>query len=155
MHDDESDDENADNDDDDDEGPLSLRERYKRLKIIGQSVQNHLGDIASTCERIKNLIFWSVPLLTGTVCVGLLVVSAVLYIVPLHLVLMFGVTYVFAKKGFRRLRSNGSTSSPSIIENIVARAPSDLDLIHRRLVPPKVAFRTPRSPPRRTGTTVH
>jgi hypothetical protein len=99
----------------------------------------------------SSVFYWAVPTLTGTLVLALAGLTTLLYFVPLHLLLLFAIDYVFVKRGLHRFhflkKSKGISKSPTFVENILSRAPSDLDLLRRRRLPPKSSSGHYRSPP--------
>ncbi len=85
------------------------------------------------------------PLITGIVCAVMLALTLLLYCVPLRVVILLAVSYLFVKKGLQRYRLFGfgldGQDTPTAVENVVGRVPSDLDNARRRLLAPKIQAR--------------
>ena len=52
--------------------------------------------------RIVSLFTWKSPMIAEALCIGLVAFSAVLYVVPLRLVILVGVLFVWIDKGRER-----------------------------------------------------
>lgn len=85
----------------------SLKERLQAVQEATATVQNVLGEVASLGERINNTFNFSVPLLSWLAIIVLLIVTVILYYIPIRYVLMAWGINKFTKK----LRS------PDIIPN--------------------------------------
>eukprot|EP00050_Salpingoeca_kvevrii_P011193 m.13469 g.13469 ORF g.13469 m.13469 type:complete len:817 (+) comp3305_c0_seq1:148-2598(+) len=125
--------------------------RLQQMKSIGLTIQVALDQVASLGERVKNLVNWSVPLITKLLCAGLIVASFVLYLVPLRYLLLVVGTKKFIKKGLNRYQPFGLFELPkgwlptNEALELLGRVPSDIERAQRlRLVPKGMAARRER-----------
>ncbi|XP_076336283.1 multiple C2 and transmembrane domain-containing protein-like isoform X2 [Tachypleus tridentatus] len=92
---DEEEDVDDDDDEEDDESKdskseekKSLKEKLQAVQDVTAMVQNVLGEIASVGERVKNVFNFSVPMLSWLAILVLVLVTLVLYYVPIRYLLM-------------------------------------------------------------------
>lgn len=74
------------------EKELSFVEKYHRAKDVAKNIQETLGRICSTLERIKNLFLWVHPKKTLFVLVMAIFASICCYFIPLKYIIMYGAT---------------------------------------------------------------
>nr|XP_047139595.1 multiple C2 and transmembrane domain-containing protein 2 isoform X3 [Hydra vulgaris] len=119
---------NDDDDDDDEENEdkskkgksKTFREKWEAINHICTLVQNHLNNIASFGERIKNTFAWTVPFLSYLLMVILLLATIVLYIVPLrYLLLLWGIN-----KFTKKIRKPHAIANNEFLD-FLSRVPSD------------------------------
>ena len=68
----------------DDGEKKSLKEKMQAMQEIALQIQKHLGFLAHVLESIKNVFNFSVPFLSWLAFVVILIVTIVLYFVPLR-----------------------------------------------------------------------
>ncbi|KAL9176172.1 hypothetical protein ABFS82_02G161400 [Erythranthe guttata] len=78
-----------------------VRMRYDRLRSVAGRIQTVVGDVASQGERIQALQSWRDPRATVIFMLFCVVASAVLYAVPLRLLIVTGGLYVMRHPKFR------------------------------------------------------
>lgn len=74
------------------EKELSFVEKYHRAKDVAKNIQETLGRICSTLERVKNLFLWVHPKKTLFVLVMAIFASICCYFIPLKYIIMYGAT---------------------------------------------------------------
>ncbi|XP_065672712.1 multiple C2 and transmembrane domain-containing protein 1 isoform X3 [Hydra vulgaris] len=132
---------NDDDDDDDEENEdkskkgksKTFREKWEAINHICTLVQNHLNNIASFGERIKNTFAWTVPFLSFLLMVILLLATIVLYIVPLrYLLLLWGIN-----KFTKKIRKPHAIANNEFLD-FLSRVPSDPEVkqFHQHLGAP-------------------
>lgn len=110
----------------------SVYEKWNEVSRLATIAQNGLDSFASFFERVKNLLLWTTPLISGMVCAALLAGSIVLYLIPLRYILLLVGMKKFVKKGLQhygRLKRGQSTNE---VVELVSRLPSDLDVVRAR-----------------------
>eukprot|EP00039_Didymoeca_costata_P010525 m.141759 g.141759 ORF g.141759 m.141759 type:complete len:786 (+) comp14861_c1_seq1:166-2523(+) len=129
----------------------SLTQKWKELKDIGQKVQEILGTIASSFERLSNLISGEVPMLTLVLAILLIIVSFVLYLIDIRHMISAGGVGAFAGSFFakyvspmlkkpKRKKKKGA-ASPNLAMEFLARVPSKADLLRWKRLPPQTMSR--------------
>lgn len=131
--------EDDEEDEEDDKDPKteekkSLKERLQAVQEATATVQNVLGEVASLGERINNTFNFSIPLLSWLAIIVLLLVTFILYYIPIRYVLMAWGVNKFTKK----LRS------PDIIPNnevmdFLSRVPDNEEKIMYREIRPNLS----------------
>ncbi|CAF3843589.1 unnamed protein product, partial [Didymodactylos carnosus] len=106
----------------------SIREKIQAFQDTVLEVQEALDTLASSAERLKNTFNFSVPWLSWLAIIVLLVVTFILYMIPLRYLLLAFVINKFTKR-FRK--------GPDYIDNnevfdFISRLPSDMELIQYR-----------------------
>ncbi|XP_035701326.1 multiple C2 and transmembrane domain-containing protein isoform X3 [Folsomia candida] len=152
------DDDDDDKDEDDQVKKLSLRQKLQAVQEATQTLQNVLGDIASTFESAKNTFRMKIPFITWLVVVALILGTVILYFVPVRYLAM---AYGFHKFFKPILRPNAVPTNE--LYNIVLRVPDNLQLIYyrplnpastspSRSAKPSSAGERSKSPPGATGS---
>lgn len=124
--------EDDDDDDDDDDKPKkgrakTFREKLEAINNICMLVQNHMDNVASFGERIKNTFNWTIPFLSYLLMVILLLGTIVLYMVPLrYLLLAWGIN-----KFTKRIRKPNAIPNNELLD-FLSRIPSDPEVKRRR-----------------------
>ncbi|CAF1593221.1 unnamed protein product, partial [Didymodactylos carnosus] len=102
----------------------SVFEKIQAFQDTVLEVQETLDFCASCAERIKNTFNFSVPWLSWLAIIVLLVVTLILYLIPLRYLLLAFVINKFTKR-FRK--------PPNYVDNnelidFISRLPSDMEL---------------------------
>ncbi|XP_075746595.1 multiple C2 and transmembrane domain-containing protein 1-like [Rhipicephalus microplus] len=109
----------------------SLKERLQAVQEATATVQNVLGEVASLGERINNTFNFSVPQLSWLAVVVLLLVTCVLYYVPIRYVVMAWGINKFTKK----LRSPDVVPNNEVMD-FLSRVPDNEEkVMYRELRP--------------------
>ncbi|XP_075537783.1 multiple C2 and transmembrane domain-containing protein 1-like isoform X1 [Dermacentor variabilis] len=129
---------NEEDEDDDDEDKdskteekKSLKERLQAVQEATATVQNVLGEVASLGERINNTFNFSVPQLSWLAIIVLLLVTCILYYVPIRYVVMAWGINKFTKK----LRSPDVVPNNEVMD-FLSRVPDNEEkVMYRELRP--------------------
>lgn len=129
---------NEEDEDDDDEEKdskteekKSLKERLQAVQEATATVQNVLGEVASLGERINNTFNFSVPQLSWLAIIVLLLVTCILYYVPIRYVVMAWGVNKFTKK----LRSPDVIPNNEVMD-FLSRVPDNEEkVMYRELRP--------------------
>ncbi|KAJ8417396.1 hypothetical protein AAFF_G00286230 [Aldrovandia affinis] len=120
----------VDDDEEDDEKEAEKRGLMDKIHMIQETVmtvQNLLDEIACIGESIKNTFNWSVPFLSSLAAVVLLVVTVVVFFIPLrYIVLIWGIN-----KFTKKLRNPYAIDSNEILD-FLKRVPSDVQKVRQR-----------------------
>lgn len=106
--------------DDEKEGNKTIAEKLKTVQEVSAFVQNNLGLLASSAERLKNLMNFSVPYFSWTAVAFLVFSAIVFYMFPLRVLVMLWGVNKFSKK---LINPNYETSSEFV--SFLARVPDD------------------------------
>ncbi|CAG2175855.1 unnamed protein product, partial [Oppiella nova] len=119
----ESDDGTVDDEDDEtkNEEKKSLKEKLQTVQEITTMIQNIIGEIASSGERVKNTFNFSVPFLSWLAIISLSIITVVLYYIPLRYLIMGWGINKFTKK----LRSPDAINNNELLD-FLSRVP-DVD----------------------------
>ncbi|CAK9229574.1 unnamed protein product [Sphagnum troendelagicum] len=99
-----------------------LKHRYERLRGLAGRLQNALGELATTGERLHSLLSWRDPRATAIFVTFCLVTAIVLYVTPFQAVAVLLGVYVLRHPRFR-------DPLPAIPINFFNRLPSQSDRI--------------------------
>ena len=66
--------------------PEVVRARYDRARMVGARLQQMVGDVATQAERLQALVSWRDPRATGLFVALCVLVTMVLYMVPMKMV---------------------------------------------------------------------
>ncbi|CAF1475342.1 unnamed protein product [Adineta ricciae] len=91
-------------------------------------IQGYIDDVASTLERVKNLFNYSVPWLSTLLIIILVLVSVLLYYVPLRALILAFVINKFTK----RFRKPKGFIDNNELADFFSRLPSDPELVRYR-----------------------
>uniref|UniRef100_A0AAY4EYK9 C2 domain-containing protein n=1 Tax=Denticeps clupeoides TaxID=299321 RepID=A0AAY4EYK9_9TELE len=136
------------NDEEDDEKESEKRGLIEKIHMVQEiviTVQNLLEETACLGERIKNTFNWSVPFLSNLAFLMLVLVTVIMYFIPMrYIVLIWGIN-----KFTKKLRNPYAIDNNEILD-FLTRVPSDVQ---------KVQYSEPRaagwhSPLRRKRNTV-
>lgn len=128
---DEDEDDEEDEKDSKTEEKKSLKERLQAVQEATATVQNVLGEVASLGERINNTFNFSVPQLSWLAVIALLLVTLILYYVPIRYVLMAWGVNKFTKK----LRSPDVIPNNEVMD-FLSRVPDNEEkVMYRELRP--------------------
>ncbi|XP_077514652.1 multiple C2 and transmembrane domain-containing protein-like isoform X3 [Amblyomma americanum] len=130
FYDEEEDDEDDDKDSKTEE-KKSLKERLQAVQEATATVQNVLGEVASLGERINNTFNFSVPQLSWLAVIVLLLVTFILYYVPIRYVLMAWGVNKFTKK----LRSPDVVPNNEVMD-FLSRVPDNEEKVMYREMRP-------------------
>jgi len=83
---------------DDDDEDKTVGERLKAVQDAAAYVQNGIGMMASTVERINNLTSFLVPFMSWITVVALMAAALVLYLIPIRYLIMLWGCRKFSKK---------------------------------------------------------
>uniref|UniRef100_A0A131YIS6 Dumpy n=1 Tax=Rhipicephalus appendiculatus TaxID=34631 RepID=A0A131YIS6_RHIAP len=109
----------------------SLKERLQAVQEATATVQNVLGEVASLGERINNTFNFSVPQLSWLAIIVLLLVTCILYYVPIRYVVMAWGINKFTKK----LRSPDVVPNNEVMD-FLSRVPDNEEkVMYRELRP--------------------
>ncbi|GJN24596.1 hypothetical protein PR202_gb12347 [Eleusine coracana subsp. coracana] len=97
--------------------PEVVRARYDRVRVVGARMQAMVGDVATQAERVQALVSWRDPRATGMFVAFCVVVAAVLYVVPMRMVVVVAGFYYLRHPMFRDRR-------PAPVLNFFRRLPS-------------------------------
>lgn len=128
--------EDDEEDDEEDKDPKteekkSLKERLQAVQEATATVQNVLGEVASLGERINNTFNFSVPQLSWLAVVVLLVVTVILYYIPMRYVIMLWGINKFTKK----LRSPDVIPNNEVMD-FLSRVPDNEEKVMYREIRP-------------------
>ncbi|KAI8426461.1 hypothetical protein MSG28_005285 [Choristoneura fumiferana] len=112
------------------EEKTSLRQKINSLQEMVQYVQNFIGQFASYGENIKNLFNFTVPFLSCLTIAILLVISLVMYLIPVKYIFMFWGIHKFTRKILRPNRIPNNE-----ILDLLSRVPDDEILLDCRELP--------------------
>lgn len=102
---------------------FSLLARFHQIQDIAAHVQNLLGQVCSTLERVQNLVQWAHPAKSALILSLGSVLLLGTFFVPLHYIGIF----VFTKKLTRKLHRRSDTDGIRIM-NFLSSLPSALDM---------------------------
>ncbi|XP_069899279.1 multiple C2 and transmembrane domain-containing protein 2 isoform X2 [Dipodomys merriami] len=116
--------EEEEDDDDKESEKKGFIERLYMVQDIVSTVQNILEEVASFGERIKNTFNWTVPFLSLLACLTLVIITVILYFVPLrYIVLIWGIN-----KFTKKLRNPYSIDNNELLD-FLSRVPSDVQKV--------------------------
>ncbi|KAH9259090.1 hypothetical protein BASA81_002710 [Batrachochytrium salamandrivorans] len=76
--------------------------QMRQMKAMSKTVQNLLGELVSTGERVNNLFQWESPHLTAVVCLGLFVGTLVLIVIPFRYLALAAGLFRVGLKGLKK-----------------------------------------------------
>ena len=109
---------------------VSLNKILQLVQDAFPLIQNCLGLVASSAEKLKNTFNWSVPFLTVIALVSLLVVSLILYLVDLRTIILI----LGSVKFIKNLVVPGWESNNELLD-FLSRVPDDRLLQETREIP--------------------
>ena len=104
----------------DDAKKMSLKKRLQAVEDIFQIIQGYLGSLACLLESLKNLFNFSVPFISWLAVSLIIIVTVILYLVPLRLLVMFWGT----EKLTKRFISPGALFNNEI-GNLITKVPDN------------------------------
>ena len=120
-------------------GLLSIRSQIRQLTAVAQQLQNALGAVADSGERVKNLVMWEVPPLSLLVMVGCFAGAFVLWLVPFRYLAILGGWNRVVRRGLRKYHpafKRAAYHKPVLeVVEFVGRVPTDLDVEKRKRLP--------------------
>ncbi|XP_054905213.1 multiple C2 and transmembrane domain-containing protein 1 isoform X4 [Poeciliopsis prolifica] len=119
----EDEDEDFDKDDKDSERKGFMNKLYA-IQDVCISVQNALDEVASYGERIKNTFNWTVPFLSWLAIVALVIVTIIIYFIPLRFIVLAWGVNKFTKK----LRDPYTIDNNELLD-FLSRVPSDVQVV--------------------------
>ncbi|XP_068618547.1 multiple C2 and transmembrane domain-containing protein-like [Battus philenor] len=103
---------------------LTLRQKINSLQDMVQTVQNVIGKFASLGESVKNLFNFSVPFVSCLAIFLILLITMVMYLVPLKYILMIWGVHKFTRKIIKPNRVPNNE-----VLDLLSRVPDDETLI--------------------------
>ncbi|CAG2114348.1 unnamed protein product, partial [Medioppia subpectinata] len=105
----------------------SLMEKLQTVQEITTMIQNIIGEIASSGERVKNTFNFSVPFLSWLLIICLSIITVILYYIPLrYLIMVWGIN-----KFTKKLRSPDAIDNNELLD-FLSRVPDvDEKVMHR------------------------
>lgn len=97
-----------------------VRMRYDRLRSIAGRIQTVAGDIATQGERLQSLLSWRDPRATSLFILFCVCAAVVLYVTPIHVVILVAGLYVLRHPRFR-------SKLPSVPSNFFRRLTARTD----------------------------
>ncbi|DBA04305.1 TPA: hypothetical protein N0F65_002067 [Lagenidium giganteum] len=105
------------------EKELTLVEKYHKAKDVAKNIQQTLGQVCSTIERLKNLFCWVHPKKTLFILILTLLGCVWCYFVPMKFMVLYVTAKWFTKK-FHEYQDRDFVR----FQNLLSSIPSDLDL---------------------------
>ncbi|KAL0308947.1 UNVERIFIED_CONTAM: FT-interacting protein 1 [Sesamum radiatum] len=97
-----------------------VRMRYDRLRSIAGRIQTVAGDIATQGERLQSLLSWRDPRATSLFILFCVCAAVVLYVTPIHVMILVAGLYVLRHPRFR-------SKLPSVPSNFFRRLTARTD----------------------------
>ena len=140
----EDEDEDEDAAGDEEKKKEGLRSKYRKVIQHLQVVQDKLGKVVGTLQRVKNLVRAEVPLITLVFAVILMLISIITYMVQTYILMsaigafLFGSQFVkFYVVPFVTGRKRKKKKTPNKLLEILSRIPSQNQLAQYRRLPPQ------------------
>ncbi|TKS85069.1 Multiple C2 and transmembrane domain-containing protein 1 [Collichthys lucidus] len=114
-------------DEEDEDETMSFMDKLHAIQDVIVTVQGALDEVASYGERLKNTVNWTVPFLSLLAITALSLATALLYLVPLRLIVLAWGVNKFTKK----LRNPFLISNNELLD-FLSRVPSDVQVIQYR-----------------------
>jgi len=103
----------------------SLKEKMDAMQEIALMIQGHLGFLAHCLECVQNIFNFSVPFLSWLLFCVIIIVTIVLYNIPLRVLLILAVTNKFFKKLFKPNAINNNE-----LVDFISRVPDNEELLN-------------------------
>ncbi|TMW62371.1 hypothetical protein Poli38472_009864 [Pythium oligandrum] len=106
-----------------DKNELSWVEKYHKARNVAISVQQTLGEVCSTAERLKTLFLWVHPRKTLLVYIATVLAVLWFYFVPFRYMVICSIARLFTQR-FHKV----SNKDHVLFQNFLVSIPSDVDM---------------------------
>jgi hypothetical protein len=103
----------------------SLKEKMDAMQEIALMIQGHLGFLAHCLECVQNIFNFSVPFLSWLLFCVIIIVTIVLYNIPLRVLIILWATNKFFKKLFKPNAINNNE-----LVDFISRVPDNEELLN-------------------------